>query len=83
LISQYCTAIQNGFQLIWKYFGQIPVITTSDENKKPLVEKVSKILTVKKLNPAADTSVIEKEIDQIVYTLYGLTAEEIAIVENS
>ncbi|MFM6222533.1 MAG: TaqI-like C-terminal specificity domain-containing protein, partial [Dolichospermum sp.] len=25
LISKYCTAIQNGFQLIWKYFGQIPV----------------------------------------------------------
>ena len=25
----------------------------------------------------------EKEIDQIVYALYGLTAEEIGIVENS
>src|SRR5690606_33197172 len=25
LITKYCTQIQNGCQLIWKYFGQIPV----------------------------------------------------------
>jgi very-short-patch-repair endonuclease len=25
LISKYCTQIQNGYQLIWKYFGQIPI----------------------------------------------------------
>jgi hypothetical protein len=30
---------------------------------------------------AADTSALEREIDRIVYDLYGLTEEEIAIVE--
>lgn len=25
LITKYCTQIQNGYQLIWKYLGQIPV----------------------------------------------------------
>ena len=25
LISKYCTQIQNGYQLIWKYFGEIPI----------------------------------------------------------
>ena len=25
LVSQYCTQIQNGYQLIWQYFGQIPM----------------------------------------------------------
>jgi hypothetical protein len=34
-------------------------------------------------NPAADTSAMEREIDQQVYALYGLTPEEIAIVEGS
>jgi len=29
-----------------------------------------------------DTSNLEKEIDQLVYELYGLTEEEIAIIEN-
>lgn len=31
LISKYCTQIQNGYQLIWKYFGQIPIAETTEE----------------------------------------------------
>jgi len=38
---------------------------------------------VKKSIPAADTSSLEKEIDQLVYELYGLTEEEIKIVEET
>ena len=34
-------------------------------------------------HPAADTSAMEREIDQQVYALYGLTPEEIAIVEGT
>jgi adenine-specific DNA-methyltransferase len=30
----------------------------------------------------ADTSPLERQIDKMVYELYGLTDEEIAIVEN-
>jgi hypothetical protein len=33
-------------------------------------------------NPRADTSALEWEIDQLVYQLYGLTEEEIKIVED-
>jgi len=32
--------------------------------------------------PVADTSALEKQIDEMVYALYGLTPEEIAIVEG-
>lgn len=35
------------------------------------------------MNPAADTSALEREIDQQVYALNGLTPEEIAIVEGA
>jgi hypothetical protein len=31
LIGKFCTQIQNGYQLIWKYFGQIPVPNTNNE----------------------------------------------------
>jgi len=31
LITKYCTQIQNGYQLIWKYFGQIPMVHPSEE----------------------------------------------------
>jgi len=30
-----------------------------------------------------DVSALEAEIDQLVYSLYGLTREEIAIIEES
>ena len=34
-------------------------------------------------NPDADTSSLENEIDKLVYELYNLTEDEIAIVEGS
>jgi adenine-specific DNA-methyltransferase len=34
-------------------------------------------------DPAADTSALEREIDQQVYALYGLTPEEIKTVEGA
>ena len=36
-----------------------------------------------KNNPSADTSVLEWEIDELVYELYGLTEEEIALIEGA
>ncbi|MDD4713650.1 MAG: Eco57I restriction-modification methylase domain-containing protein, partial [Bacteroidales bacterium] len=33
LITQYCSKIQNGYQLIWKYFGQIPMVESTNELK--------------------------------------------------
>ena len=42
----------------------------------------SKILSMKKANPDAETSSFESQIDQLVYQLYELTPEEIAIVEG-
>ncbi|MBN1968429.1 MAG: Eco57I restriction-modification methylase domain-containing protein [Candidatus Delongbacteria bacterium] len=58
------------------------------ENVDPIIEnkiseKVKIVMEHKKSNPAADTSALESEIDQMVYQLYGLTEEEIAIVEDS
>ncbi|HET56149.1 MAG TPA: hypothetical protein ENN33_13170, partial [Ignavibacteria bacterium] len=55
-------------------------------NKKVAIkvsQLVDQILTAKKDNPKADTSALEREIDELVYKLYGLTEEEIRIVEGS
>lgn len=83
LISKYCTAIQNGYQLIWKYFSQIP-IAKGDESVRIQVEGlVNEIIEAKKQNPSADTTALETQIDQLVYQLYDLTEEEIAIIEAS
>jgi len=47
-----------------------------------IIKSVDKILNAKKFNPTADTSALEAEIDRLVYELYGLTEEEIRIVEG-
>jgi hypothetical protein len=44
---------------------------------------VDRILKAKRSDGAADTARLEREIDERVYRLYGLTAEEIKIVEEA
>ncbi len=44
---------------------------------------VERILAAKRANPAADTTALEREIDQRVYRLYGLTPDEIKRVEET
>ena len=62
----------------------LPIITSSNQ---PLVTKIEKIvdqiLTLKKQNKDADTKNLESQIDQLVYKLYDLTPDEIAIIEGS
>ena len=60
----------------------LPIKQISEEEQKPLISLVDQILAAKKENAAADTSAWEREIDALVYQLYGLTADEIAIVEG-
>lgn len=81
LISKFCSQIQNGYQLIWKYFGQIP-IALEEKKQQPIITLVDRILSAKKTNPQADTTTEEQEINQLVYKLYNLTPEEISIVEG-
>lgn len=61
------------------YFKDFPVVN----KESPLIESlVKRCLAEKSQKPAADTTALEAEIDQLVYTLYGLTEEEIKIVEG-
>jgi type I restriction-modification system DNA methylase subunit len=72
-----------------QYFGELPIrlLNLSDVTERAqhdaIVGLVDNILSAKAMNPAADTSVLEREIDRMVYELYGLTEEEIAIVEGT
>lgn len=61
----------------------IPVKDIELNKQKALVALVDQILTAKKHDPEAETTVLEREIDRLVYELYSLTEDEIAIVEGS
>jgi len=71
------------------YIEQIPIKQIPDSEQKPFIELVDKILSLTKSddyleNPEKQSRVkeYEKQIDQLVYKLYGLTPGEIAIVEG-
>jgi hypothetical protein len=58
-------------------------MSTCDQNEKKFGQWVDRILKAKRADAAADTAAQEREIDERVYHLYGLTAEEIKIVEET
>jgi len=47
------------------------------------VELAERILSAKRANSSADTTALEREINERVYRLYGLTEEEKKIVEDA
>ena len=63
--------------------AQFPIAVANAAQKQAISQRVEKILADKKANLKADTSALDKEIDQLVYALYDLTPEEIAIVAGN
>jgi hypothetical protein len=63
------------------YIEQIPI--PPNLHTTSIRTLVTQILAAKRANPTADTSKLEDEINQLVYQLYGLTEEEIGIVEGN
>ena len=61
----------------------IPICRPSKSQAHQMEAVIDRIHTAKKADHRADTSALEREIDQQVYALYGLTPEEIAIVEGT
>ncbi len=62
----------------------VPPVTEANQHLVTQIEAcVDQILAAKETDPEAAVSKLENEIGQIVYLLYGLTREEIAIVEGT
>ena len=75
------TQIRGGFvRFIAQYVSQIPIPTITTAQKTSISKIVNQILDAKRTDPDADVSELENTVDQIVYLLYDLTPEEIAIV---
>ena len=63
--------------------GVNPSPAASPEKQKPVERLVDHILAAKQRDAGADVSALEREIDQLVSALYGLTPEEIQLVEGA
>ena len=60
----------------------IPIPIASNDVQKKISDLAKQVLNNKAGNPSVDTSSLESEIDRLVYQLYGLTEDEIKIVEG-
>ncbi len=66
-----------------QYVEQNCIPDIEEESQKPFIDLVNQILILRNVDFKSDTKELESQIDQLVYQLYGLTEEEITIVENS
>ena len=64
-----------------EYLKQLRIPIPSAAIQKQLESLVSKVLELKKVNIEADTTSLEYQIDFLVYHLYGLTYDEVLIVD--
>jgi hypothetical protein len=82
--------LAGGYLAINKFtIENLPIVITDAKAQAPIIETVDKILAITKdedylLNPPKQAKVkeLERQIDQMVYELYDLTPNEIAIVEG-
>ena len=61
-------------------------ISADSIQQQPIIDAVNKILEEKELGPKANIEKInecEREIDMLVYKLYGLTLDEAQIIDAS
>ncbi|MCX6250599.1 MAG: Eco57I restriction-modification methylase domain-containing protein [Bacteroidetes bacterium] len=69
-------------QILMTDLESLPILTIGLIEQKPYLSLVDRILEAKDNDVQAEITEMEDEIDQLVYKLYGLTEEEIRIVEG-
>ena len=74
---------KKGYQYNKHALEKLPVVKIPASEQQSFIALVDRILDVKKADPNADTSSLEDKIDKLVYELYNLTEDEIAIVKGS
>lgn len=66
-----------------KNINDTPIVDAEKLTNSKVGDIALRIEKLKKDNSAADTTALEREIDFMVYALYGLSEEEIGIVEGN
>ena len=64
------------------YVKEFPIPSISGGQQSLVIALVNEVMAAKDADPSADTGLLEAEIDRLVYALYGLTVDEIAVVDG-
>lgn len=82
-LKQIASTKQNGYyEYKPVYVSQLPIASGAENVKKGIETIVGEIISRRKENNSVNTRDLEFQIDQLIYGLYNLTPEEIAIVEG-
>lgn len=86
--SRYASHLLNNlrggdYHIVPEHIRNIPIPFATGAVQKRMATLVDRILSAKAKDPDTDTTSDERRIDELVYKLYGLTPEEIAVVEGS
>lgn len=60
----------------------LPIPDSTPEQQQPIIDLVDAILAARRQDPQADTASLEAQIDALVYQLYDLTPDEIALIKE-
>lgn len=81
LVKNYVSQLQKRqFRMLAQYVQNFPIPKITENEQKPFIKLLDKILSVKKADSGADTREWEDRIDLMVYKLYDLTYEECKVV---
>lgn len=82
-LSINCKLKGSMLELIAEPLAMIPIKRLTKEKQVDFVKLVDSIILLLRENPeSSDIAIIERQIDEMVYKLYGITDEEIKIVEG-
>jgi adenine-specific DNA-methyltransferase len=70
-------------ELYKKPLSEIPIKKISEEDQQPFINLADEIIKTKRSDPASSIKGLEEKNDYLVYQLYGLTEEEIRMVEDN
>ena len=83
-IRQTAASKQGGFyEFKPMYVSVLPIPAVTPEKQKPVELLVERILSAKQRDPRSNVSAMEREIDKLVYALYGLMPEETKQIEEA
>lgn len=71
-----------GIRFKHTFMLNVPISSGNIEQENMITSIVNDIVNIKKMDSLTETSALETEIDQIIYEIYGLTEEEIMIIEG-
>lgn len=80
--NYYCDYFSYTNHITVSSIKHTPIPQATPSQIQEMVKLVEQIIVKKLTNSSGDTAALEREIDSLVYGLYGLTEEEIAIIEK-